>query len=228
MTRSRAGMTLIELVIAITIVAMMATAGGAAFSTIIDRQQTLRTASSEVERAAALRETIRQWILQGAIQVPRGGLPQGARSGAAGRQLAAVAPGASMNGSATTAGVTSAASTSTANEFTVVTSAPNPLMTANVRIRIFVDADDNTPEQGLTIEYQASTQTPLLRRQLDPAVGDLTIEYFDPTTGLWATSADASPAQAVAIRITMVPVEGMTLPRLLTLPLTIVYGELPQ
>ena len=55
MTRARSGMTLLELVIAIAIVAMMATGGAAAFATIIDRQETIRYASAEVERAAALR-----------------------------------------------------------------------------------------------------------------------------------------------------------------------------
>jgi prepilin-type N-terminal cleavage/methylation domain-containing protein len=148
-TRSgtRSGMTLIELVIAITILAMMVTGGSVAFGTIIDRQQTIRYASAEVERAASMREMLRQWILQGEPQIQQGGVPRGARAGA---QVATVALG-SRAGSASTAGVTAAASTG--NELTIVTSAPNPLMTSNVRIRIFVDTDDNTPERGLTIEY---------------------------------------------------------------------------
>lgn len=224
MTRRR-GMTLLELIIALTILALMVTGGAAAFAMVIDRQETLRNASADVERAAALRETLRQWILQGAVQVPRGGLPQGSRAGGGGRPLASVVPGMGTSG-ASQAGVTAAVSTGTANEFTVVTSAPNPLMAPNVRIRVFVDADDDTPEQGLTIEYQAATpQSPLLRRELDSTVGDMTVEYYDPRTGLWATTADASPAQAIAIRVTMLPADGTTLPRILMLPLTIVYGE---
>lgn len=223
MTRNRPGMTLMELIIAITILAMMVTGGSVAFGTIIDRQETIRYASAEVERAAALRETLRQWILQGEPQIQQGGVPRGVRAGGAGGvQLASVALG-SRAGSTSTASVTAAASTG--NELTITTNAPNPLMAANVRIRIFVDADDNTPERGLTIEYQASTQTPLMRRELDVSVGDLTVEFFDQRTGRWIASTEAATGQPVALRITMVPGEGFALPRLLTLPLTIVFGE---
>ncbi len=223
MTRARSGMTLLELVIAIAIVAMMATGGAAAFATIIDRQETIRYASAEVERAAALRETLRQWIVQGEPQIQQGGVPLGGRGGGAGgAQVASVAPG-SRTGAASNVGVTAAASTG--NELTLTTSAPNPLMAANVRIRIFVDVDDNTPEQGLAIEYQASAQTPLMRRELDRTVGDLTVEFFDQRTGRWIPSTEAATGQPIALRIAMVAVEGASLPRLLTLPLTIVFGE---
>ena len=77
MMRARPGMTLMELVIALTILALVATMGGEAFATLIDRQATIRTASADVERAAALRETIRQWILQGEPFVANGGVPVG-------------------------------------------------------------------------------------------------------------------------------------------------------
>lgn len=214
-------MTLMELVIAITILAIMATGGAAAFKTIIDRQETIRTASTEVERAAALRETIRQWILQGEPQIQRGGVPRGGRGGAA-QQLATVAPG-SRGGSSSTAGVTAAASTG--HELTLVTNAPNPLMAANVRIRLFVDADQATPEQGLTIEYQASTQTPLMRRELDPSVGDLVVEFYDQRTGRWYDATQAASIQPVALRISMVAAEGHAIPRLLELPVTLVFAE---
>lgn len=225
MTR-RSGMTLLELIIALTILGLLVTIGAAAFAMVIDRQQTMQNATVDVERAAALRETIRQWILQGTVEVPRGGLPRGARAGTGGRQPASVAPGAAGGStSAALAGVTAAASTSTANEFSVVTNAPSPLMLPAVRMRVFVDADPNTPEQGLTIEYQGPTpQSPLLRRELDPSVGDMLVEYYDPRTGRWADNAAASPANAIALRVTMIPADGATLPRLLEIPLTVVYG----
>ena len=215
-------MTLLELVVAITILAMMAIAGTVAFGTVIDQQETIRTASSDVERAAALRETIRQWILQGEPQVQVGGGPNG------GRRTLQVSRASSQSmlvpSSSGAASVSSAVSTG--NELTVVTNGPNPLMAPAVRIRIFVDADDNTPEQGLTIEYQgAVAQSPLLRRQLDPSVGDLFVEFFDPRSGRWLASTEASTGQPIALRVTMMPAEGYVLPRLLELPLTIVFGE---
>lgn len=220
----RAGMTLMELVIALALVAILVTAGGAAFGQIIDRQETMRTASTEMERAAALRETIRQWILQGEIQVQRGGGPAGTRSSVTmGRAGTTVSVFRGAQAAPTAQGVTAA--TSTGNEFSVVTNAPNPLMAPNVRIRIFVDADDNTPEQGLTIEYQASARTPLMRRELDPTVGDLVVEFFDRRMGRWIPSTEAATGQLIAVRLSMVPAEGVAMPRLLELPVTIVFGE---
>ncbi|MCC7195290.1 MAG: type II secretion system protein [Gemmatimonadaceae bacterium] len=219
-------MTLLELVIALAILGILVAVGGGAFSTVIDRERTIRTASVETERAAALRDMLRQWIAQGDVQIQQGGGPGGAQSAAQRGRTATVAQASSRAGSAV-AGVTAAASTG--NELTVVTSAPNPLMAPQARIRIFVDADDNTPERGLTIEYQATTQTPLMRRQLDPDVADITVEFYDQRLGRWLPSTEAATGgQLVALRLTMVPAEGKTLSPLLTEPITYVFGEISQ
>ncbi|MBM4194519.1 MAG: prepilin-type N-terminal cleavage/methylation domain-containing protein [Gemmatimonadetes bacterium] len=227
MNRRRRGMTLLEVVIALTILALLAGGGAAAFVTLIERQETIRTASNEVERAAALRETVRQWILQGEPLISTGGVPggrggAGAAAAGGGRQLASVAPGGRA-AAATVQGVTAAASTG--QEVTVLTNAPNPLLANNVRIRIFVDADDATPERGLTIEYQATTQTPLMRRELEPAVGDLLVEYYDSRTNRWYPSTEAATIDPIALRLTMVSAEGATLARLLRVPILLVFGE---
>lgn len=222
--RARAGMTLLELVIALAILAILVAVGGEAFATVIDREKTIRAASTETERAAALRDMLRQWIAQGDVQVQQGGGPRGMAVAVNAGRSAASAFRTAPGGAAVAQGVTAAASTG--NELTVVTSAPNPLMAPQARIRIFVDADDNTPERGLTIEYQATTQTPLMRRQLDPNVGDLDIEFFDQRAGRWLASTEAATGgQLVAVRITMVPADGATLPPLLLQPLTYVFGE---
>ena len=64
-----------------------------------------------------------------------------------------------------------------------------------------------------------------MRRQLDPAVGDIYVEFFDPRTGRWLVSTEASTGEPIALRVTMFAAEGYVLPRLLELPLTIVFGE---
>lgn len=223
--RRRAGMTLLELVVAIVILAILVAVGGEAFATVIDREKTIRAASTDTERAAALRDMLRQWIAQGDVQIQQGGGPRGmAVTGNARRTPQAVFRSSGGAEDAVTQGVTAAASTG--NELTVVTSAPNPLMAPQARIRIFVDVDENTPERGLTIEYQATTQTPLMRRQLDPNVGDLDIEFFDHSTGRWLASTEAAAGgQLVAVRIRMVPADGEALSPLLREPLTYVFGE---
>jgi prepilin-type N-terminal cleavage/methylation domain-containing protein len=220
MNHRRSGMTLMELVIALTILTIMATAGGVAFSTIIDRQETIRTASAEVERGAALRETVRQWVLQGEILVQRGNLPRGGASGRFSFQAVNPAQGRGQQ-----TGVTAAASTGP--ELTVNTTAPNPLNAGTVTIRLFVDADQATPEQGLTIEYRAggNTASPLMRRQLDASVGEMTLEFYDYRTNRWLDYTQVSTIEPIAVRITMLPAEGVTIARTLQLPLTIVFGE---
>lgn len=213
----RSGMTLMELVIAITILAILAAAGGAAFSTLIDRQETIRTANAEVERAAALRETIRQWVLQGDILIQRGNVPRG---GASSRFSFVSAAQAGRQQSVS-------AAVSTGTELTVTTNAPNPLGAGGVRIRLFVDADEATPEKGLAIEYQAGSNNaaPLQRRQLDEAVGDMILEYYDYRTNRWVASSEAATVEPIALRLTLVPAEGVTIARMLQMPLTIVFGE---
>jgi prepilin-type N-terminal cleavage/methylation domain-containing protein len=59
---SRAGLTLIELVIAIAITGAVAALGYRAFSSLIDARAVIRTATIETERAAALRETLSEWL----------------------------------------------------------------------------------------------------------------------------------------------------------------------
>jgi hypothetical protein len=222
-------MTLVELVIGIAITAMMAAAGAAAFNTIIERRETISRASTATERAAALRETIRQWIVEGTLNVQRGSGPRGLSS-AAGRgsagTLGRLMSSSPFGTSAAAAGVTAA--TSTGQELTVTTTAPNPLMAPQVRLRLFVDADGATPERGLTIEYQSITaNTPLRRRQLDSLVGDIRVEFLDQRTRLWYESTQAAAITPIAVRVTLLPLENDTLPRLLTLPIVVRSGE-PQ
>src|SRR5690606_7133586 len=67
MRRTRAGMTLMELVIGLVITGMMAIAGTAAFTSIIDHRRVITEATVETERAAALREMLRTWIGSGSL-----------------------------------------------------------------------------------------------------------------------------------------------------------------
>jgi prepilin-type N-terminal cleavage/methylation domain-containing protein len=208
--RPRRGMTLMELVIGITITGMMAAAGTSAFSSIIAHREVIRTATVATERASALREMLRAWLVAGQVQIRQGGGPRGST-----RAVSGLTVGASMPTAAQAAG----------DELTFTTTAINPTMAEQVRIRLYIDADANTPETGLTMEYQPNTQTPLQRRQLDSLIGTLTVEYLDRRTGRWFSSSEAATTQPRAYRVTLGPREGATLPPLLLLPLTFVIGD---
>jgi type II secretory pathway pseudopilin PulG len=209
-------MTLMELVVAIALTGLMAAAGAATFASIIDHRRVIRESTVETERAAALREMIRTWVVSSSIQIQQGGGPRGLASRAR--------IGSSPN--MTNAGVTAAAQTG--DEITFTTSAMTPTPSANTRVRLFVDGDPNTDEHGLTIEYQGGNATPLRRMQLDTAIGVMTVEYLDNRTGRWYGASQAATIQPIAMRFSFAAADGDSIPRLLQLPFIFRMGDAQQ
>jgi prepilin-type N-terminal cleavage/methylation domain-containing protein len=212
MTRARRGMTLMELVIGLAITGMMASAGAVAFGSIIDHRRVIREASVETERSAALRDMIRGWILAGNIQIQQGGGPRGLNRGPGVAAGAGLARSGAMSMQAVSAAVASG------DEITFTTSDVNPSFLPNVRIRLYVDADDNTPEKGLTIEYQPNAQQPLVRRMLDSTIDTLHVEFLDRRTNRWIESTQGATIQPMATRLTLASGKA-TLPPILQIPM---------
>ena len=215
---ARKGMTLMELVVAIALTGMMAAAGAATFASIIDHRRVIRESTVATERAAALREMVRTWVVSSSIQIQQGGGPRGLASSGRGRG------GSSAN--LITGGVTAAAQTG--DELTFTTSAMTPIPSANTRVRLFIDGDPNTTEHGLTIEYQGGNATPLQRMQLDSTIGVLTVEYLDNRTGRWYPAVQAATIQPIAMRFMFGAAEGDSIPRLLQLPFVFRMGDAQQ
>ena len=205
-----------ELVVAIALTGMMATAGAATFASIIDHRRAIKESTVATERAAALRELVRTWIVSSSIQIQQGGGPRGLTSTGRGGSSASLITG----------GVTAAAQTG--DELTFTTSAMTPAPSANTRVRLFVDGDPNTEEQGLSIEYQGSNATPLRRMQLDSTVGVMTVEYLDNRTGRWYAATQAATIQPIALRLAFAAVEGDSIPRLLQVPFIFRMGDAQQ
>jgi type II secretory pathway pseudopilin PulG len=233
--RARGGMTLMELTIALVITGLMVTAGGVTFRSIIDRQAALTHATAAVERAAALRDMLHSWLASGQVLITSGGVPQtGSRAGA--QRGGSVSPSGSAFGPSTSApsrasagspmgapaGVTAAQAVGDELDFT--TMAPNPADAPQARMRLFIDGDDDTPETGLTLEYQADTQTPLERMELEPAVDSMVVEFLDTRTNLWYPASEAATIQPRAMRLTLLSTAG-SLPGILTLPMIVPMGQ---
>jgi hypothetical protein len=109
------------------------------------------------------------------------------------------------------------------DELTVTTSAMTPVMTPNLTIRLYIDGDGNTPEKGLTMEYQPTPQSALLRKMLDSTIDTLRVEYLDGRTHRWfAASQAATLGSMTAVRLTMIPNPATKPSPLVTLPL--VFG----
>ena len=198
--RARRGMTLMELVIALAITGLMATAGAAAFGSIIDHRKVIQTATVSTERAASLREMIRSWIMSGTIQIQQGGGPRGMRGGGAGAGAAGGA-GAASRGGSSLAAVTAAQAGG--DELAFITTALNPSLLPNVRMRLYVDADNNTPEKGLAVEYQPNLQMGMVRKMLDSTIDTLRVEYLDRRTNKWFPASQAATVSPMAVRVTL-------------------------
>lgn len=207
-------MTLVELVVGVVITGVMATIGTAAFTSLIDQRTVIVDATEDVERAVALREMLRHWIGSGAIQQQSQRVRvSGARSGGA--------PLSSQR-AATQALTGVTAAISTGPELLFNTSALAWSGAPNIPVRLFVDGDDNTPERGLTIEYQVSAQAPRFRRQLDSTIVGLRVEYLDRTTGRWVEEEDGVVVRRLAARLTLLGDTDAPLPAILSMPLLFV------
>lgn len=199
-----------ELVIGLAITGMMATTGAVAFGSIIDHRRTIREASVETERAAALREMLHGWINAGSVQIQQGGGPRGLNRGGAAPTSAASTTGNSV--------ASVSAAQASGDEVTFTTSELNPSLLPNVRIRLYVDADNNTPEKGLTIEYQPNSQMPLVRKMLDSTIDTLRVEFLDQRTNRWIESSQAATITPTALRLTLL--SGLVkLPPILGVPM---------
>jgi hypothetical protein len=94
-----------------------------------------------------------------------------------------------------------------------------------VRIRLYIDGDDNTPEKGLTMEYQPNLQQPLARRMLDSTIDTLKVEFLDPRTDRWVRASEAATiATQTAVRMTLLPGDRHTIPAILQVPMIFMLG----
>jgi|CXWL01.1.fsa_nt_gi type II secretory pathway pseudopilin PulG len=207
----RHGLTLLELTISLALTGMMALVGFSAFSGVIDRRRTVVDATMETERAASLRTLLHGWLLPATIQARAGGTPRQA----GGRGGATIRPMQVSSVQAVTPAVISG------DELRFTTTAENPAGAPEATMRLFVDDDEKTPEVGLTVEYQANAQSPLLRQQLDSGITSITVEYLDSRTNRWLPAVGAAAITPRAMRLTLAAPEGSELPALLSVPLVV-------
>jgi prepilin-type N-terminal cleavage/methylation domain-containing protein len=217
--RRRSGMTLMELVIGLAITGMMAAAGAGAFTSIIDHRNQIRDGSRTTERAEAFREMLRSWIYAGTIQLQRGGGPRVGTAFTTRTTASATTAAGGMNNLST-----STAAQAAGDELAFTTTALNPSLLGNVRIRLYVDADNNTPETGLSIEYQPNAQLPMVRRMLDSTIDSLKVEYLDSRTGKWYPSAETATITPIAVRLSLHSTDSTASP-LLGLPMLFAIGN---
>lgn len=147
----RAGMTLMELVVALTITVMILAAGYAAFGTAIDRRQVATAILEKDLAAASVRSSIESWLA--GIRLP-GGSSQPVFNGADG----------TFGDEAD-------------DEITFLTSAPTPLGDGLALVSLYVDRDSTTVERGLVAEVSAWMGSARTRIELIPDAVGLDVRY---------------------------------------------------
>ncbi len=201
MTR-RAGFTLFEVLVSLLLTGTVAALGAATFGTLLDRRADVLRSSAATERAAAVRALLTEWIADAEV-VQAGGV-----------RLVFEGRAAILRDT----GVTEARSTG--DEVRVLSRAHTPIGSPQVRVRLFVDGDPDTPERGLTVEFAETPTSPIVRRELDATIRALTVEYFDRDTRRWVPPRDVPAIRAAAVRLRFPALDESAAP-LWHLPLTL-------
>jgi prepilin-type N-terminal cleavage/methylation domain-containing protein len=206
MRHERRGVTLIELVVALAVTSVVALVGAGTFEQLIDRRAHLVEASGATERESARRALVREWVQNGAIDLPL--------ATAIVREADARRVAQQRDVQRTDTRFARTAS----DEFNVTTSANTPLGHRDVQVRLYIDDDPDTPEHGLSVEYRTFAGGPTRRQALDSVITTLTVEWLDARTRRWVPGRDARAITPAGVRL-MFGASGDAA-RLRALPLT--------
>ncbi|HEX2205095.1 MAG TPA: prepilin-type N-terminal cleavage/methylation domain-containing protein [Longimicrobium sp.] len=196
----RAGMTLLELLVGLTITGLVLAAGYAALASVADHRQRAAAAADEVARAAAVRRTLTAWL--------------------AGARLEAYQGGPEFRGVDGTDGGHDD------DELSFLTAVPIGAR-AFPTVRLYVDRDEKTPERGLVAELGDWRRPETERVVLMPEATDLEVRYLSGISAerVWLPSWISGTVLPRALEMRVSAVGTDTLPPLFRVPLTVALGE---
>ena len=153
----RRGLTLVELLVALTVTAVTMSVGWSALGTIADRRERARAASTATVRAASVRRQVVAW-LEGAYVTGEEDAPpfQVTDHATRGRPD---------------------------DELSFLTSATTPIGRGDVVVRLHVDRDPRTPERGLVATFVDRWTARAARVELDPSVAALEVRCASDMRG---------------------------------------------
>ncbi len=197
--RARAGMTLIELVIALTITGFAVSGGYAAFATLADRRAMADARADEVARGVAVRSTITSWLSSARLTIEEDEIVFRGIDGVH-REASGDQPDADL---------------------TFFTSARTPLGDGGTIVHLFVRRD--SADHGLVAELSERSGARSLRVTLDSAVGGMRAEYLSSVLGSpgWTTSWVSTTILPAGARLTLLPRRGDSLAAMLRPMMTV-------
>jgi prepilin-type N-terminal cleavage/methylation domain-containing protein len=192
---NRDGLTLIELVVALTITGLAMAAGYGALGAIVDHRQRVEERSAAVARAAAERGMLESWLAGTHLTVEEGGPAFRGLDGVSGD--------------------------SADDELTILTTASTPIGSGETAVRLYVDRDERTAERGLTATFAEWPGTLARRLEIDPRVTGLQIRYRSSllTGAAWLPSWISTSILPVGVEVTLTGDGPDSLPALLRVPI---------
>lgn len=198
--RSPAGMTLIELIVALTITGLALGAGYSMYATLADRRVLADRQADDIARTSAIRATLAVWIADARLTVEQDDIVFRSVDGTQ-RLLDGALPD---------------------DDLTFFTSARTPLGNHGTVIHLFVD-HDSIGDRGLIAELSESSGERRSRVQIDSTIAGLDVSILSSVLGAqsWLPSWVSSTILPAGARITLLPRSGDSLPPLLRVPITV-------
>jgi prepilin-type N-terminal cleavage/methylation domain-containing protein len=196
----RRGLTLIELLVALTITGLMMGSGYGALSVMVDHRARVMAATDAVASAAAKRRMLTGWL-------------RGARL--------------TIEGDATFEGLHGVDEDRPDDALTFVTNAPTPLGSTETVVHVYIDRDDKTPERGLTVALADRKGGVTRRIEVDPHATGLDIRYLSGLFGkrAWLESWVSTTVLPSAVRLTASSEQPDSLPALLRPAIVVPLGS---
>lgn len=191
--RARAGVTIIELLFGLTVVALVLSIGTATLSLLTDGRSS-RAEVAVLEHDLAVRRTLVDWLEQ--AHATMGGtfqLVDGTRRGYH------------------------------ADVLLFTTTAPTALGTAETGVRLYIDDDRATPEVGLTAELTSWPGGPTARMQLDSTVVGFDVRCLTNLLGgrRWVASWMSAAVTPRAVELTLRGTPQAPLSSVLRMPIVV-------
>lgn len=198
----RRGMTVLELLVALTVTGLAASIGAATLALLTDRRVPLLETSSAAENAAAARRTMIDWI-EGAHAAPS---PFSGNAPAVFQLL-----DRTMQGQAR-------------DELLFTTSASTPLGTGDALVRLYVAVDERATRHGLMAELSEHPGGTVVHVQLDSTVTELDVRCLTDLVGTrrWVPSFLSSQVVPRGVELRLRSSRPEALHPLLRLPIRVV------
>ena len=193
----RRGITLVELLVALSVTGLTVATGYASLGTLADQRDRVRSASAATVRAAAVRGEIASWI-EGAYVTGEAASPP--------FQVTDHAERGHPD-----------------DELAFLTSADTPLGRGDVAVRLYVDADVHTPERGLVAELTERFGARTARVELDSSVVALDVRCLSDMRGprQWLRSWSSGELLPLGVEIRLGSGGTGRLAPLLRVPITV-------